>query len=95
MSTRALSDDGGRYRWVIFGVTALPWLLFLAGSSLGEIAPLGALNFLLGTPRVVATAGLYLHPDLPPHLRAHRLRSVVAPIGLVAAFSRSEVGTWP
>ena len=85
MSTRALSDDGGRYRWVIFGVTAAPWLVFLAGSSLGEIAPLVALSFLLGTPHVMATVGLYLQPDLQPHLRAHRLRYVVAPIGLVAA----------
>jgi hypothetical protein len=79
MSTRALSDDGGRYRWVIFGVTAAPWLVFLAGSSLGEIAPLVALSFLLGTPHVMATVGLYLQPDLQPHLRAHRLRYVEAP----------------
>ena len=79
VGTRAMAE-GTRFSWLAVGATAIPWVLFLAASAVGDTPALAALAFVLGTPHVLATVGLYLDSDLRPHLRANRLRYMWGPI---------------
>ena len=89
MSPRALPAaefDGAskvrttRFDWAIVAVTAGPFVFFLTEHVLGVgLTALAAVAFMLGTPHVLATFGLYLDRDIRALSLGDRRRYMIVP----------------
>lgn len=69
-----------RFDWAIVAVTAGPFLFFLTEHVLGVgLTAVAAVAFMLGTPHVLATFGLFLDRDIRALSLADRTRYMLVP----------------